>query len=183
MKTEHKFALTLKTMMSEKALDDISVSALTKRCKVNRQTFYYYFHDIYDLLTLVFLDEDIEGIYDVKNFKEMVTCIYEYYEKNQKFIDATLESAGKDLFSEFVYNACYISTIRFIEKSSKDKNVSPNGKKELARFYASAFSNSIIYYIANYNQKSLKGLLKTFQFLNDDVLEVGLSNIIFNKYR
>ena len=50
--------------MSELPLEEISVAALARRCKVNRQTFYYHFHDIYDLLTLVFLDEKIEGIDD-----------------------------------------------------------------------------------------------------------------------
>ena len=40
MKTEHKFALTLKNMMSEKSLDEISVLSICKKCKVNRQTFY-----------------------------------------------------------------------------------------------------------------------------------------------
>ena len=35
MKTEYKLAEELKIMMSEMSLDDISVSLLTKRCKIN----------------------------------------------------------------------------------------------------------------------------------------------------
>ncbi len=57
MKTEHRLAETLKSLMSEVPLDSISVTMLSERCHINRQTFYYHFHDIYDLLTLVFLDE------------------------------------------------------------------------------------------------------------------------------
>jgi AcrR family transcriptional regulator len=56
MKTEYRFAEALKEMMSEVSLDSISVTSLCKKCKVNRQTFYYHFHDIYDLLALVFLN-------------------------------------------------------------------------------------------------------------------------------
>ena len=42
MKTEHELALALKTMMAEVPLDEISVTSLTKRCHINRKTFYYH---------------------------------------------------------------------------------------------------------------------------------------------
>ena len=90
-------------MMSEMPLDDISVTTLVKKCRVNRQTFYYHFHDIYDLLTLVFLDESIPGIEDVKNIEQLMRCIFDYYQKNRSFIDATNNSAAKDLFQSFIY--------------------------------------------------------------------------------
>ena len=95
MKTEHRFAEALKNMMSEMPLEEISVAALTRRCRVNRQTFYYHFHDIYDLLALVFLNETIPGIDSVNHSEEMATAIFDYYLKNERFIDETLNSAGK----------------------------------------------------------------------------------------
>ena len=75
MKTEYRLAEALKNMMSEVSLDSISVTTLTKKCKVNRQTFYYHFHDIYDLLTLIFLNEEIEDIETARNIKEMLGLI------------------------------------------------------------------------------------------------------------
>ena len=101
MKTEHRFAEALKNMMSELPLEEISVAALTRRCKVNRQTFYYHFHDIYDLLALVFLNESIPDIDKAMDSEQMAIAIFDYYLKNQNFIDGTLNSAGKDLFGEF----------------------------------------------------------------------------------
>lgn len=177
MKTEHKFAVILKSMMAEKPLDEISVMSLCRRCKVNRQTFYYHFHDIYDLLTLVFLSEKIEGIDKCSNFNELVESVYSYYIGNQKFIDATLNSAGKDLFVEFIYNTCYQATLRFLNDYEIAKYVSPNDKKNVARFYASAFSNSIIYYLSSTKKKSLDGLLKCFSFVNQDDLLQNLSKL------
>ena len=69
MKTEYRLAEALKNMMSEVPLDSISVTSLVKRCHVNRQTFYYHFHDIYDLLTLVFLNESIPHAEESKTIK------------------------------------------------------------------------------------------------------------------
>ena len=59
MKTEHQFAEALKKMMANTPLDEISVTSLSKRIGVSRKTFYYHFHDVYDLLTLVFLDDKV----------------------------------------------------------------------------------------------------------------------------
>ena len=126
MKTEHRLAEALKSMMSQLPLEEISVAALARRCKVNRQTFYYHFHDIYDLLALVFLNEKISGIDEARDSVEMVTAIYSYYEKNQTFIEGTINSAGKDLFQEFVYNICYKSFMKFINKLAESKRISLN---------------------------------------------------------
>ena len=178
MKTEHKFAMVLKEMMAEKPLDEISVLSLCKKCKVNRQTFYYHFHDIYDLLTLVFLDEKIDLIDKTTNFYNMIECIYNYYEKNQKFIDATLISEGKDLFSDFLYSNCYFATWRFINNLEISKQVSSQDRKNIARFYASAFSNSIIYYLLNFKNKSVEGLLRNFIFIHDIDLSKILQNLV-----
>lgn len=172
MKTEHKFAVILKSMMADKPLDEISVLSLCRKAHLNRQTFYYHFHDIYDLLTLVFLDEKIEGIDKIKDFNELISTIYSYYIANQKFIDATLNSAGKDLFDEFIYNASFKATNNFINGYEISKFVSSSDKKNLSRFYASAISYVIIYYLCNTKKKSLDGLLKCFNYLNnDDLLE------------
>lgn len=167
MKTEHKFASALKAMMADKPLDEISVLSLCKKCKVNRQTFYYHFHDIYDLLTLVYLDEKIEGVDKTANFYEMIECIYKYYDSNQNFIDATLSSAGKDLVQDFLTNNCYLCFWRYINDLEISKSVTTQDKKNVARFYASAFANYIIYYITNYKRKSLDNLMKNSLFINN----------------
>ena len=81
MKTEYRLAEALKNMMSEVPLDSISVTTLTKKCKVNRQTFYYHFHDIYDLLTLIFLNEEIPELDEAQNVNDTLVYIYKYYLK------------------------------------------------------------------------------------------------------
>ena len=60
MKMKDRLGLALKEFMASENLDEISVVSLTNYCNVNRQTFYYHFRNIYDLLTWVFLNEKIE---------------------------------------------------------------------------------------------------------------------------
>lgn len=168
MKTEYIFAEQLKLMMSEMSLDDISVSLLCKRCHVKRQTFYYHYHDIYDLLTVVFLNEKIERISRVHNPQEMVVCIFNYYLKNQAFFDATLMSAGKDLFESFINNNCQAVFSRLIHENDLDKTISLAQRKNMARLFAYAYSNMITFYLLNNKVKTIEGLLKQFEFLGDN---------------
>ncbi len=183
MKTEHRLAEALKTMMSELPLEEISVAALTRRCKVHRQTFYYHFNDIYDLLALVFLNEKIEGIDDTRDSTEMVTVIYEYYEENRSFIEGTLNSAGKDLFQEFVYNICYKCFMRYINNLSESKRININDKKNIVRFRAFAYSNSIVYYLSTRKSKSLSNMLECFSFENDENMRKEILDLLDYRWR
>ncbi len=168
MKTEYSLALTLKDMMSHQPLETISVLELSKRCGISRKTFYYHYHDIYDLLTQVFLEEKIPDAQNANNFQELIKCVFQYYKNNQAFIDATLQSAGGNLFSEFVYNVFYTASLRFIKKIDEDNILHPNTKKSIARFYAYGYGNSTVYYLSNYKNKTLVGLANSFSFIDKD---------------
>ena len=178
MKTEHRLAETLKEMMSQMSLDEISVTSLVKKCHVNRQTFYYHFHDIYDLLTLVFLDENIPEIEQAKNVKQMLSAIYSYYKLNKNFIDATINSACRDLFEEFIYNATYKTVIRIVNDQKDSKKLTYNDRKLISRFYSQAYSRNIVYYLSTYKNTSLQGLINCFAFEDENSFSRAVENML-----
>ena len=107
--------------------------------------------------------------------------IFNYYSKNVKFIYATLGSAGKELVQEFFYNICYTNFLRYIAATPDGKKVHINDRKYIARFYAFAYSNSIIYYLSTYKNKTLVGLMNSFSFQNKNVLEEAVANLLKGK--
>ena len=178
MKTGHALAITLKDMMAKQPLETISVLELSKRCGVSRKTFYYHYHDTYDLLTQVFLEEKIAGVNNASNFIELVGLVFQYYKDNQAFVDATLQSAGSDLFSEFVYNIFYTAALRFIKKIDEENILHPNTKKSIARFYAYGYGNSTVYYLSNYKNKTLIGLMNSFSFIDKENFKKNVQKAI-----
>ena len=104
MKTNHALAVALKSMMATHPIDEISVLELSKKCGISRKTFYYHYHDIYDLLTQVFLEEKIPGVINAESYRDLIKYVFDYYEHNEQFINATINSAGKELFYEFIYS-------------------------------------------------------------------------------
>lgn len=52
--TQDRLAETLKLLIREKPLDDITVQELVDRARVNRKTFYYHYHGISDLINWMY---------------------------------------------------------------------------------------------------------------------------------
>ena len=51
-----------KDLLKEKPFNKITVNDIANKCDINRQTFYYHFKDIYDLLEWIFANEVVEKI-------------------------------------------------------------------------------------------------------------------------
>ena len=78
----------LKQMMLVKPIGKITVKDLVETCGVNRQTFYYHFDDVYDLLRWV-LEEDANRVLpdkvDYEHWREDVLFFVEYLQENSSF--------------------------------------------------------------------------------------------------
>lgn len=180
MKTEHRLAEELKKMMATTPLDEISVTSITNRLGVSRKTFYYHFHDIYDLLTLVFLDEKVtDNSSWISSTRDLVTVLYNYYVKNALFVDAAIASAGKDLFEEFIFNFCYqVILNNFLADVPGAKMANPNDKKNIARYFSFGYSNSLVYYLSTHKTKNLEGMKNCFSFISDDTIKDSLLSVV-----
>ena len=50
-RTKSQLDLALRTLLTEKSPDQIRVRELTELCGIRRQSFYYHFTDVYDLIS------------------------------------------------------------------------------------------------------------------------------------
>ena len=56
LSTKRALAESLRNLLTKRTIDKITVKDVVEDCGVNRQTFYYHFHDIYELLEWIFED-------------------------------------------------------------------------------------------------------------------------------
>lgn len=86
--TKEALAAALKQMMGVKPIDKITVKDLVEICNVNRQTFYYHFNDVYDLLEWTF-EEDANRVLPSKiiydHWREDVKIYFNYLRSNRVF--------------------------------------------------------------------------------------------------
>ena len=86
--TKRAFASSLKKMLAKRPLEKIRVIDITEDCGVNRQTFYYHFKDIYDLLEWVYTNEATKALGGKKTYetwKQGFKQIFQYILNNKEF--------------------------------------------------------------------------------------------------
>lgn len=178
MKTPVRLANTLKVMMEDTALEQISVKALTEEVSINRQTFYYYFRNVYDLLAEIYLNEKIPNLNEAKTWEQVLTAIFAYTDNNLAFIRNTLSSIGRDLFKEFIYSALYRSHLRLLNEHKHADKLSHDDKKFIASLYAPMFANIIVQYAEGVIKTPPLQLIEQLKVLLGNYLREAVDNII-----
>lgn len=104
LRAKQHICSNLKELMQHKSFSKITVSELTKKCNINRNTFYYHFEDIYDALKWMFEQEAIEIVkqYDLLlDYEEVVSFVYDYITGNSYIINCAYDSLGRDVLKRF----------------------------------------------------------------------------------
>ena len=160
--TKNALATALKKLLSKKELSKITISNITEECGVNRQTFYYHFKDIYDLLEWIFTNEVIEEIDNEieENWQQKFIYIFEYVIQNKEFIKNVYSSGSKEYFLKFAYKQTNLLIINFIEKEYKDKKIKEENKKFIANFYKYGFVGIIENWIVTEMKESPENIIK-----------------------
>ena len=92
-------ANTLKELMNEKPLTKITVQDLTKKCGISRQTFYNHFHDIYELVEWIYLNEahiTLGENISYENWQDALEALFQYMDDNRNFVLNTYRSVSKE---------------------------------------------------------------------------------------
>lgn len=103
--TKLLLANTLKELLKRKPFAKVTVTEIIKLSEVNRNTFYYHFEDIYDLL-LWFLNQ--EAINKVRNYdsiddiNDAINFTLDYIDENRKFLKNIINSVGEHDLKRFL---------------------------------------------------------------------------------
>ena len=106
--TKHLLAKSLKDLMGEKTIDKITVKEIVARCGVNRQTFYYHFRDIYDLLDWFFIEAGNEffrqnpDYQSQLNLEHAIRKVCVYLTENRMMAINIYNSLGRDIFGRYL---------------------------------------------------------------------------------
>ena len=102
--TKQKLASSLKKAMEKKPLSKVTVSELIKDCNINRNTFYYHFSDIYDLLKWTLEQEAIEVVKKIDllvDTEEAIRFVMDYVDHNYHIINCAYDSMGQEEMKRF----------------------------------------------------------------------------------
>lgn len=117
--TKQQLAAALKVLMAQKPMDKITISDLTGICNIRRQSFYYHFEDIYDLLRWMFQNEAISLLQQHEGtllWKDGLLQLFRYLEENRDVCLCALKSMGRDHIRHFCASDIYAIIHRTVEQ-------------------------------------------------------------------
>ncbi|PYF06366.1 TetR/AcrR family transcriptional regulator [Ureibacillus chungkukjangi] len=136
--TKRILSVSLKEIMRNKPLEKISIRELTEKANVNRQTFYYHFEDIYDLLKWTFQQETVQLLDVDENslfWKQGLLQLFKYLEVNKEFCLNALQSLGRGHLKRFFYSDISTMLGKVIKSLCKNLNASEEHVAFLTHFY------------------------------------------------
>ncbi len=129
-------------LLSNKPFDKITVRDIVEACGINRNTFYYYYSDIYDLLEEIFTKELNEILEAHKSgsswamaFIKVSSTVYEH----KKMINNICSSRSYEYLENYMYKACKHIMVDAVKHSAEGMNVPDEDIDFIASFYEYAF--------------------------------------------
>ena len=136
MITEAKFKYALKDMMKTRPLEEVNVTLLCQAIGCHRQTFYYHYQDIYDLIAAILLNENLPEVEKAENPDDLFAALLRYIKENFSFLRATYNSAARDLADEFTFGKINAKLFQMWSAPSKPIGLKKEGARTVSRRYA-----------------------------------------------
>lgn len=143
--TKLALAQSLRQLMGERTLDKITVKEVVERCGVNRQTFYYHFKDIYDLLDWMFAhdSEEFARKYPQVNIDDdgqnTMAAICSSLKDHREMTLNVYHSLGRERLDKYLCREAYKLLYQMIKTKGSSYGVSDDNCRLLANFYTHAF--------------------------------------------
>jgi probable dihydroxyacetone kinase regulator len=167
IKTKKKLAGALKELMKTTTFDKITVSDITEKCDVHRQTFYYHFQDRYELLDWIFKNEIIDPFitdFSFENMYDKFNNLFETMLSSKKFYQNALKTNGDDLtrYISRIASEQFKNIIAIISKEAKKYNAIKDDNMLLGEFFGYGITGVVINW-------AIKGMKETPKQMTDRI--------------
>ena len=178
--TKVALADSLKKLLQIKTLDKITVKDIVEDCGVNRQTFYYHFHDIYDLLGWFFIKEAEKIVGNKKTYttwQQGFLQAFKYVNNDKKLIINAYNSIGREYLENYLYSIVYELLKDIVEEKAEGMDVSDEDKKFVADFYKYAFVGLSLEWIRMGMKDNPELIIEKLSKLIKGDIEAGLKKL------
>lgn len=182
MNTKQKLAEALKEEMKATPIPKIRIGDLTDRAGINRQTFYYHYHDIYDLVEDMYanmlddvMDLDTAGERWTNNIYDVLVCLKD----NQDFVDRCYHEVDHEryesMFRRSIGNLINAALVHIAGRKL------PSTDRVLIRdFYTFAVTSIIIKWIGSGMKQEPEVLTRKIRIMVMDGFTIAASSFAVN---
>lgn len=146
--TKSALAASLRELMKEKRLHQITIKDITAQCKISRNAFYYHFHDKYDLASWIFCSEAlplIDSSSSLEGSWRGFIALCQHLHKNRDFYSEVFHYKGQNSLFDTLENIYFEMMKIYISNACRQINSYINEEQQsvVARMYSHAFAGTI----------------------------------------
>ena len=138
-KTEEMLCRTFLDLLRKQPFSKITIQRIAGSCNVNRQTFYYHFDDVYDLLEWVF-EEDANRFLPQKvvyeHWREDIMIYLDYLQENSTFALNVYNSNSRLYMLRYLEEKMEGCIRSFAEIVSEGQNIDRQDFEFVVKFYS-----------------------------------------------
>lgn len=169
--TKQALIASFKKLLETEPFDKITISDITNDCGLSRQTFYYYFRDIFDMIRWIYNSEslnEIGGRGGYGTWQDKIRELFDYTLNNKSLILGTFNSKCRNDLVGY-YMDVSIRKISDIVEMKSDGDIAEKDKKFIASVYAYAFVGIMVDWISD-------GMKESSEEMVDRVYKIVMSN-------
>lgn len=159
--TRRAMAAAIADLLKTRNLDKITVKDITDRCGVTRNTFYYHFHDVYDLLSWLFRDKTdqiMDKYTDEADWEGGLEEVLAFLHENRAMIMHCYETISYDDLLRFVNDIVFRHVRVVVSIEARDMQAGEDAIALTADFYKHAIVGTVLEWIRS-------GMEETPEFL------------------
>ena len=182
--TKFAIAFAFKELLLEKSIDKITINDITEKCGINRQTFYYHFHDIYELIEWI-CETDADHVlkqnktYDT--WQEGFLAIFYLLKKDEPFVVNIYHNAPRGYIYRYLYKVTYQLIYDVLEEKAAGMVVREKDKTFIADFYKYGFVGLVLEWIDKGMKEAPKQIIERLNALIQGSFAHALNNAKLNK--
>ena len=148
--TKELIAEAVKRLLMQKKVKKLTVKDIVDECSITRQTFYYHFQDVYDLVEWICIQDTEKVLQENRTYatwKEGFLSVFELAKQDKIFIDNIYHSVSLELLEQYLYRLVYPLMKNVVDEKSCGWTISDEEKKYIADFYKYAFVGVLLEWI------------------------------------
>lgn len=157
-------------LLNERPLDKITVKDIVEDCGINRNTFYYYYQDIYALLEEVFIDETQQALsadFEIQSWQEGVYRTTNFAMKNKRMIFHVYNSRSREELEQYLSKTIGWVVRKYIQTQTQGLHVSQSDIDLITLFYQHAIKGLLLDWVGKGMKEEPKDYLDRLGVLFD----------------
>ena len=179
-RTKEMLAESLMKLLARRTLDKITIQDIVDDCGYNRQTFYYHFHDIYDLIDWIFAAQTQELIEKCRACGSLdvgVEAVIAYMRENRRLILNILRSVNGEKLLDNLYRSAQSIVLSALENHPGVQELSAEYRELVAEAFKYALAGLLIDWIRAGIPEDRVNKVRTMKAVYIGALEYALDTV------